>query len=637
MAESQERPTAEYIERCVQVAEARDAKRNEKFDRIEQLRFRQHEVPIPKAYQKMTNQKIIKIPLVDDTLRTVISDIAASFPTASVPPRKFSQQANSSLREKWFNAAMPRMDAADGLDRAYVREIDHACTFGLACPKWLYLPHAWDNKQLRRKKGEDETKYLVRAEDYKTTAPLPFTWLVPDPRTCHFWTHNRVLDRSLEITMRTREDLAEDYRDRGVDYDVNDGRLRTAKFSEPRAESAIGFGGEIGQQVPTYEFWNNDWVTYMADGIVLDSFKHKYGRPAHMPYHGLSSSSTAPEFESQSIVENLLDMVEVIDIALNAALQWGYITAMPMGVVRQPQGMPGASTEANVEEGVEQEVATAYPSLTYSPGEMIVAPPGVEFGWVVGPEGGRDLKELGDKLIEIAKSMSGVPDIMRGIMPNREVPAWGLMQLYQAARRVYNPVTTNCAISLTKRAELMYHIIENVHKDIVYVQVSERDKRTGKVKKDWLGLGPRDIDGYHAINIDIETLTMDRRIQQGQYGLQLWNSGAITQEELLEHYLMYSSPEEMQRRLRIEKFRNSPPYNQYVMDRWFARQDLRVQQRRQEAGLVPPPTQPAVNEGQQPAPAGPENITGAPAAMAPGPGQGGVGLIPPNSVGPMPV
>jgi hypothetical protein len=638
--------------RRVEEAKKRDGPRNDHFTEIETLRFRKHDVPIPKAYSDMTKGMTVKVPLVDDTLRTVISDITASFPMASVPPRRVGEQANTSKREKFFNALLPRLDACDGLGRAFVREIDHACSFGLATPKMLYLPHAWDNTKLkRRKKGETDEDYVGRAkgkdetdaefqervENYKITAPTPFIWLTPDPRTAHYWLQNRRIYEYVEISKCARYELAERYKDRGVYYDDVEKRLSSnVLYGEPYAENALGHGDE-NEVIDRIEYWNDEWGVYIADGIILDAFYHNYGRVPSYPYFGLSSSSTDPLYECQSVVENMLDMVKAIDLCFTTALHWGYIAALPMGVLRTPEGGTAPTVEARIDEEVEKEESSSMPVMDYKPGEVVIAPPGVDFSWVTAPEMGRDLKELGQQMMEIAQKMGGVPDIMRGVMPDHEVPAWGLMQLYMAARRVYNPVANNHAISMTQRAEWIYQAIENLHQDTVYVQNVVVDKK-GKTKRDWLGLGPKDINGYYAVTIDLQTLTMDRRIQQGQYGLQLFQANLISERECLENYLMYPAPEEMMRETRREKFRNSPPYQQMLWEQFVAIKQGKMAQRRQAAGLPPEgqmqaPTQPLVNQNQQPNPAGPENITGAPAAVPPGPGMGGVGVTQPMPQG----
>jgi hypothetical protein len=120
--------------------------------------------------------------------------------------------------------------------------------------------------------------------------------------------------------------------------------------------------------------------------------------------------------------------------------------------------------------------------------------------------------------------------------------------------------------------------------------------------------------------------------------LQLFQANLISEREFLENYLMYPAPEEMMRETRREKFRNSPPYQQMLWEQFVAIKQGKMAQRRQAAGLPPEgqmqaPTQPLVNQNQQPNPAGPENITGAPAAVPPGPGMGGVGVTQPMPQG----
>ncbi len=662
---SREGPTAEYIDARVSEAEDRDGKRNAAWDRIETLRFRQHSLPVPENYKKFSKE--VKAPLIDDVLRTVVTGITQSFFTFNVPPQAFGKnsQANTTLREKWLTAAFRKMDRAGGRHRAYVDAIDQAATFGLAVPKIVYLPNAWDNDYLAKEyetlateQDDKRREHQSKIDDFKAQSPIPFAWMTPDPRTYHDWTHYRKPYEVVEISVRNRAMVAERYKDVGVRFDSQSGQLRKSgkrlgKLDEPVAETALGKPGLAGD-LNFQEHWLIDdrektcWVTYKADGVVLDAIETEYYRMPYFPFFGLSTASNSPEYEAQSVVGDMLDLVEAYDLLLTMWLNYGFISAFPMGTYEQAPNQTTLTDPAGA----------ALAQIEFEPGVFKVMPQGAKMGWVVMPPGGSDMKQMSEVLRELTERAGGVPPILRGEMKG-DSTAWGQAQaLYVATRRIFDPISDNYAGAAEEMGEFVQWGIEHKHHDTVYVMATQESKR-GK-KHDWLGLGPKDIDNYYTVSVEISTLTQDRRIQEGQFGLQQQQAGAISMEEHRTDFLHIGSPEETDRKVKREQFEASQQYVEFVwskiMEAWTrkaaannvsAMPGQMTPEEQALAGMQAPQTnqappmspeqammaqQAGIPGGMQQAggaPPGNQVIEGAPAPMAPTPGLG-IQLVPPT-------
>ena len=276
-----------------------------------------------------------------------------------------------------------------------------------------------------------------------------------------------------------------------------------------------------------------------------------------------------------------------------------------------------------------------------------VRPQGGKIGWVMMPPGGADMRQMSEVLHDLIERAGGVPPILRGDMKGNNT-AWGQAQaLYVATRRIFDPLSDNYASATEEMCEFIQWCIENKHQDTVYVMGTQETRR-GK-KQGWLGLGPDDIDGYYSVSVELETLTQDRRIQEGQFGLQQQQAGVISMEMQREAFMHIAAPEEEERKVKGEQFRAGQQYNEFVwskvMEAWARKASASSvsavpgQMTPEEQAMVgmqaPQATQGAPMSPEQAMMAQPgnESIMGAPSPMNPSPGLG-VQLAP-NPVGPV--
>lgn len=650
----------------IEEAKRRDAARNDRWTDIEAIRYRQHPVPVPKRFLQQ-GLGVVRTSHVNRDIRTVVAITTETFPRIECPPVNESQreQERSSLVEKVMNAALRKLDSANGPQRPYKRAADTAATYGLGVHKLLYLPDAWDPSELARRvmadATEEDAEYLTRVERYKQGAPLPFLWQALDPRTFHGYYEAGKLVEVLEITRRGRLEVAERYRRYGVRYDRKEGRLTSSRWGRPEAEEALGADDSSAETLEFTEHWllvpvgerkskgtqqrvpGQRWtavVRYLADGIVLHEQDMGYDRLPYFPFFGIATASASPQFEAQGVAEDIIGYAPALDFLLTLRQNWGYIAGYAMMLYRRQMPAGGVSGTP----GVVPDVEAAIKALEVSPVAPIEFEPGVakellageDLSWMQPPPVGADLAQMPQILLELMREASIVPDVLRGkIEPN--TPAYSSAQGLAAATRNIDPITDNHSLALTQLVQFLLWLIEHKHADAIYVDSptqAEGKRVIGKKTR----LRPEDIAGNYGVSVEITTLSQDRMIQLGQFLAQMQAQGAISMKELRQRGLQYQAPEEMDLEVLFERYVNSPKFEEEV---WAGFQMLA-----KRAGVVlpsalpaaPPPGQPQPGmEGLMPppggAPMGPEAImgpqasavqpiAGAPAVQSPTPGLG---------------
>jgi hypothetical protein len=334
----------------------------------------------------------------------------------------------------------------------------------------------------------------------------------------------------------------------------------------------------------------------LADDAILQRIDTGYNRLPYFPFMGLSTSSRTPQYEAMGVADDVLDYVETVDRILTMWITWGTLAAYPMGLYELPPGSPSMVDEEN----------NPITYLEWEPGTFKVAPAGSKLGWVSAPTIGADIQKLSELILKLTDRAGAIPDVMRGESKSG-TPAWGLAQLLQTARRVFDPISTNFSIALSQACAFLQWLVENRVKGPVYA-LSEETADDGRTAQSYLPLKPSDVKGYYSCSVDIVTLTEDRRIQEGQFGIQLYQTGAIPMRELLETYLHYPAPEELMNERLVEDYRNSQQYKQMLYNRLAER--IGMPEAKQ---MGAPPEQVAAMAPQQVPPVG-----APPGAMPPG-------------------
>jgi len=598
----------------------------ERWRVIAEVRARKHRIEIPDSYRKTTHE--VRSHWIGDILRRVKSTLTNRFPTFTVPPYGPSQaaQGNSTLREKWSNAALIEMDKARMPKRPWTRLMDHAITFGMGINKLVYTPHTWHDyptsqaifKRDVTELDDDENNDLdERRENYKK-GRFPFAWQAVDPRTWWgFYTEGR-LRECLEVTERSVGDISTTY---GASYSATDQKFLPNTVSEPYVEGDAPV--HYRERQVFIEHWDEQWVTYMtADGTVLKQIHHGYGKVPYFPFYGLSNDSAEPGQEMESIVEHIVDIVKSYDNLLTMWENWAYFGAYAMGTIEGPEGANFQVTPDN-----EGEAQGAGAMIEFRPGEFVAMPPGFKAAWMVPPPVGQDLVRVSEVLRQFIEET--IPNVLKGIGAADQA-GYAVNQLITAARMVYDPITGNAAISIADMMQFCWWLIENkMDEEFGRVYVWGESPSDSTQGNRWLGLGKGDIRGYYSITCNIESLLPSNLISEGQFGLMQAQAGAIPMRLHRERFLRLPNPDDIEDEVLVEKYLSDPqsPLYSWMQSRALEKAQLleTIEKEQRDAALnavaLPPGIEQRVGGA---APTGMEGAAGIPAPqnLAPSPGIG---------------
>ncbi len=624
-------PSAEYLQALKQEADAQSQTVRRRWEQIRAVRNGEYEIDIPPAYRKWT--KHIRTRRVGDIISRVVATVTHGFPTVSVPPAGPTNKAQteSTTREKFANAVLQDLDSSNPPERTFIAALDHAVTYGLGVWKFLYAAEDWWDMPTARKsykKGvlrltEDEEKGLDAKRDEYKRGRLPFRWQAVNPFTVWPFYHGGRLSEVLEVTQRTVADVLRRYK---VRYDAQTDALQPDEIGEPQEDlTAVS----TNQRTVTFiEHWDETYVSYMADNLIVAQWPHGYGRVPYFPFYGRSNYSKPTGQRGESVVEHAVDLEQALDLFLTLKSNWAYMTAMCMLILRPDANSPFWQTAGPEEEGSKQ----APEPIQFQPGVATTLPPGWTLEAFTPPPVGKDLNDSIQYFTTMLADI--IPQVLRGIASGTDQPGYAINQLLTAAKLVFDPVTDNAAEALMDMVSFLFWLVE--HKARTKVYVLAEDSTSGASQRQWIGLSPDDINGYYANVVNVKSLLPSNAIAEGQFGLSLWQANAIDHATFLEKFAHFENPEEIIQRVLVDEYRNSEPIKAWITAKAleFAGMDEEIQQAQEEAALagvnLPPGIVERLATGQPPGAEG--GLPGQP-PLAPMPGQG-MPLTPPEPTAP---
>lgn len=563
------------------------------------LRYFEHDVDIPDAY-KTTTKKVYQ-PLVPDVLLRVVAALTDKDPIIRVPPSGQTETAQnrSSLMER-FTSAMLRRLQEEANRRVLDMGIDSACGSGMGVWKSLYQSEAWDGEPRRRRKQgkeliependgdeptykryweyEDAGGYNERREDWRKSAPMPITWHDLDPLCYLPVMHGNKVEEVLEVTQRRLIPAMKAFGVRRRD----DGKFEKLRVGESFPESEAN----SARVVTCIEHWDSTHVTYVLDNEIVDQVKHGYPELPYFHFAGFSTSGPKPEHQYQSIIENFRHLVPHYDRLLTMTMSWAFLSAWPYLVAD-----PGA--DLGQVDGLAPPVSIAgiQPGAILS-GVKVMELPGVN-------------KSL-EMVLQMFQSFIDRSSIAAVMYGQGAGISSGYMarELLTAAQMVYRPIIKEAMSALVRLVRFWWKVIELKHKTGLYVWGDSSTQGA----RDWLKLSPEDINGYYAVEAEMEPLLPSDEVIQGQYASAMVQGGLWSRRRGMEH-VGVEDPEGENRQILVERFRDHPEVqNKLILDA------------AQAAGLyepqppTPPPPQGPMLYGPngEPLPIGPAmNIPGA--------------------------
>ena len=103
---------------------------------------------------------------------------------------------------------------------------------------------------------------------------------------------------------------------------------------------------------------------------------------------------------------------------------------------------------------------------------------------------------------------AGAPSVLFGVPPDGNASGYLLNQLINTARVSFQQIARHAEQALERIVQLMWRLVETRIGETVFVFEAEDDHG-------WIGLGPQDIDGYHAVRVRLDPLGPADDVAQG--------------------------------------------------------------------------------------------------------------------------
>jgi len=511
-----------YIKKLVEDSKDRYAPLHAQIRHNRQIRYAKLAPLVPVAYRSSTTDT--RSPIAEDILLRVTATLTADEPIIKVPPYGNTEKSkrNSSQRERWSQAAMRQMER-EARRPVYRMLMDNAVADGLAIPKLIDRADVWRGL-VARKADEDPDKYLERVAKHKKGSPFPFMLADIDPLTYYETATGYGEFHAVEITERAALPMMERF---DVWRDSNRSFVKGRRLGEPMPND----NNYAAQTWELTEYWRDDgsMVTYMLDGEIVDERKLNYPRPPYFRFGGHMTSSREPSEAYRSVIQPFAHLIPTLNALLTMATNRVYLFAYPFLRRRD-------STQRITQRGPVDPTSVT----KIRPGALL---DNVEFMGEIGPS-----SILGDMLDKIMMMIdrSGLAAVMYGQGASSS-SGYMVSQLMTAAQLVYAPIIDNAKMSLQDLIPFMWKLIERRNMGTVYVWGAGE----GKEQSDWLGLGPKDVDGYYACEVNIKPrLPLDEIAERASAAMmverELWSK-----RYALEH-LGHEQPEELLDEVEVE-------------------------------------------------------------------------------------
>ena len=506
-------PDKRYVDDLKQQLLVDFSGRDSLIRKLRRLRFMEESVDIPEAYRATARE--VRTPICYEQVQRIVATLTVNYPVISVPPPGPGEenQRNSSKRERWINAALPRMEqeAERGVFRMFV---DNLVADGQGVLKLVYKPEHW-RRYPGRSDFTDDQAFGEAADRFKKSAKFPFALRDVDPLSFYPVFGEDGLEACLEITQRPRRLMARKFESISAPERLGQ--------PLPAEEGSAGAGGTV----EVVEYWDRWYYVLLVDGRRVRSGRHGYGQVPYFQASGEQSASRDPRYSGMSTLFAIRWLVPLLDSLLTMKQNAAFLYAYPTPFIRSPVGTPFEGGEDGRPQVVE-----------WTPGRMIPLYPGEDPGFVQWQGTPPDL----DELISIVRGLidrAGLASVLYGQGPGSDSSGYMVNQLINAAKVKYDPIVKSAEACLERLVGFLYQLLENKVGEEVFVW-SRGDSEQG-----WVGLSGDDIRGYYACKARIEPLMPTDDIAQGMFGTNLVKAGLVSKRWAREEKLGISNPEDM--------------------------------------------------------------------------------------------
>jgi hypothetical protein len=512
--------------------------RDKLYQEIDQVLYLEQVVSIPENFKDTAVE--VRTPLPPHIANSITSAMTINVPTVTCRAIEFGDQGeeNATYRSRFFQSSWQRQQR-EKRRQTYRMFMHSVVTKGEGILK------TFERKQRAWAKYTDYSKELLEQLDKQVESRE----LDEDARSRLFDAQTEQFKRGLPYPIETTEIPPETfYYQKG-----EDGFVRVAEIKEvPYYETLIRFGAAINpngkvvafddatsQPLPSHmwgqavswpgspnrktlqmiELW--DWkyctiilrgpgdfpstgVTTGGGGYMVKRWEHGYGNEdlgtLNGPYFhapAIVTSSREPHKANLGVLFAYLRLFPLLNSLLTmqsqAAFSFSYPTyrrtAPPaFGIPDSPFGIDAMELQGNREKII----------------------PGAIFPHDIAPmDQPRTTVDL-DKAISFVRSMidMALPDSVQGVVSG-ETAGYTLNQAAHLASLQWSPIVDNVQNCLAERTGWESWLIENRIGETVYVwgAIPQPRRRPGQpvsYKDGWMGIGPKDLKGYHLYEVTIE-------------------------------------------------------------------------------------------------------------------------------------
>ena len=532
-------PSEAYLRDLEQQLVAEFGGRNTQIARLRRIRDMDEPVDIPEAYRATTRE--VRTPVAREQLKRVIGSLTANYPVVAVPPPDRSETARqrTAKREKWTNAALRRMED-DAARDVFGMFIDALVADGTGVMKLVYVPDRWAAYPRRGDRGpETPDVFNRRAATFKKSAAFPLAWRDVDVVTFYPLMGEHGIEACLEISERPKRMMVQRY---GMREDARSGRLTPG--DGPTAGPMHDIPAARAGTVRVVEYWDAEHFAYVVDGHMVQRGRHDYGRVPYVLAYGDQTPQRDPAKAGVSMLSSMQHLSPLLDRLLTMKQNAIYLYAYPTPKLT---GFAGGVGEDGRPRPIE-----------FRPGEIFPLYPGEDLSFLQWTGTPPDL----DELIALTRGLieqAGVPSVLFGVAPGSNASGYLLNQLINVARVSFNQVTRHAEQALAQIVQLAWRLIERRIRETVYVYADDAEG--------WIGLSPRDIEGYYAVSVKLDPLGPSDEIAQGNFAAGLVAAKLASRRWAMQEKLGIANPAEMQEEILAEQMQDEPEVRQALIRR----------------------------------------------------------------------
>lgn len=523
-------------------------KRNLNIKEYRRLYNQEDEPFIPDEYRQVG--QVFKTPYAPDLVQRIVPQMVPDDPRFRRYPLDASsteETNNADDIERWAEGLHRGIIRRTGRDYVYMAA-ESAVRDGIGIIKVVVDESVWRDipgwSEGKSYKNEEDDEVLAKRRRYKQTSDPPFLLFDIDPLTFYPVRTNAGIAAVFEIKQVPRQPLITKY------------GLKTSKSSSSWRSSADPNYNKAMWQVEGYdpmgtpavtpeematviEFWSGEQHMLIVDDKVVYDIDNPYeGYLPYFPFYGRSSSQREPENEGISAIKGLSGLVPGLNSLLTMKHQVAYSEAYPIHI-KHYASKDLADADADPAPKV------------IVPGQFLKEVEGEEYRILDRPGASSDLREMVAEFKEMI-NLTGMADVLRGQSPGANSPGWLVSQLTDNAKAVFRPLRDNLNTAVSKAYEFILCMVDNV----INEDVPLLSKRAGTSSgQRWVSIGPKEIDGYYGIEVELPAGAVSDKIMRGQFWAGMQQGGYVSRRRVQEEGLEIEHPEVEDRQILAEDLR----------------------------------------------------------------------------------